>query len=200
MDKRKLRKQYKKISAIKSWYLLAACLIFLAIGISALRQNNFESIRLRDEVIKADEQNGDIETPLRALREHIYSHMNSDLSTGATTIKQPIQLKNRYESLVTAEAKRLKSQNIKVQKQAESVCRKKFPSSGFNSPRVACVAKYLSDNAAKEKSIPVELYKFDFVSPAWTADRAGLSLVLAGFLFAVLFIRLIVGWWYRYEL
>lgn len=200
MNKRKLHHQYKKITAIKTWYLLAACLIFLAIGVQGLRQNNLEAIRLRDEVVKADEQNGDIETPLRKLREHIYSHMNSDLSSGATTIKQPIQLKNRYESLVAAEAKRQKSQNLKVQKEAERVCRKKFPSGGFNSPRVACVVEYLRKNNTKQREIPAELYKFDFVSPAWTADKAGLSLLAAGVLFIVLIVRIIVGWWYRYEL
>lgn len=200
MNKRKLHHQYRKIRIVKAWYFLVAGLIFLAVGIQALRQNNFEAIRLRDEVVKADEKNGDVETPLRDLREHAYSHMNSDLSSGATTIKQPIQLKNRYESLVAAEEKKAKARNLEIQKKAESICRQKFPAGGFNSSRVACVADYLRDNAAKPRAIPPELYKFDFISPAWTADKAGLSLLAAGMLLAVFIIRLIAGWWYKSEI
>lgn len=200
MDKRKLHHQYKKIRLIKSWYFLVAALIFLAVGIQGLRQNNLEAIRLRDEVVKADEQNGDVEGALRELRQHIYSHMNSDLSTGPTTIKQPVQLKNRYERLVATEAKLTKKENEQVQKKAQSICGQRFPAGGINSARVACVADYVSNNAATEKPIPPELYKFDFVSPPWTADRAGLSLLAAGFLFTVFVIRLVVGWWYKYEL
>lgn len=200
MDKRKLHHQYKRIRGVKSWYFLAASLIFLAIGVQGLRQNNIEAIRLREEVVKADANNKDVEKPLRDLRQHIYSHMNSDLSSGSTTIKQPIQLKNRYERLVAAEAKRTKANNADVQKEAQRVCASRFPAGGFNTARVACVADYLSENAAKEKSIPPELYKFDFVSPAWTADKAGLSLLAAGLLFIIFIIRAVTGWWYRYEL
>lgn len=200
MDKRQLHHQYKKIRHIKSWYFLIAAGIFLAIGVQGLRQNNFEAIRLKDEVVKADETGGDIESPLRDLRQHIYSHMNSDLSTGPTSIKQPIQLKNRYEKLLNAEAKITKKKNAEVQKKAQSICGQKFPASGFNSSRVACVADYVGQNAAKERTIPSELYKFDFVSPTWTADKAGLSLLAAGILLAIFLVRVVVGWWYRYEL
>lgn len=200
MDKRKLHHQYRKVRAVKSWYFLAASLIFLAIGINGLRQNNFEALRLRDEVVKADKENGDIEGALRKLREHTYSHMNADLSTGPTSIKQPIQLKNRYEKLVAEDTKNIQKRNVQVQKDAQVACGRKFPAGGFNSKRVACVADYVRSNASTQSNIPAELYKFDFVSPPWTADRAGLSLLAAGFLFAVFAVRLVVGWWYKAEL
>lgn len=200
MNKRKLHHQYKKIKIIRPDYFLIAGLIFLGFGVHGLRQNNFEAIRLRDDVIKADAQNGDIEGALRKLRQHIYSHMNADLSSGATTIKQPVQLKHRYEELVAAEAKKTKAKNIQIQNKAEAVCAAKHPGGGFNRSRVVCVTEYLKDNAAKESEIPPELYKFDFISPAWTPDKAGLSLLAAGLLFVVFVIRLGVGWWYKYEL
>ncbi|MBW3568541.1 hypothetical protein KY385_00210 [Candidatus Parcubacteria bacterium] len=200
MNKRKLHHQYKKVRVIKPWYFLAASLIFLAVGVYGLRQNNFEALKLRDEVIKADEQNGDIEGALRDLRQHTYSHMNAELSSGPTTIKQPIQLKNRYEKLVAADAKKVKAKNVQVQKTAENICGQRYPAAGFNSSRVACVVDYVGKNAATESNIPPELYKFDFVSPAWTADKTGLSLLAAGFLFMVFILRLAVGWWYKYEL
>jgi len=200
MDRRQLHHQYKKIQLVRPWLFLVASLIFLAIGISGLRQNNFEAIRLRDEVVKADEQNGDIEGALRRLREHSYSHMNADLSTGEATIKQPIQLKNRYEKLVASEAQRTKQKNLEVQKQAENVCGQKFPAGGLNASRVACVTDYVGANAASEQTIPAELYKFDFISPSWTADKTGLSLLAAGLFFAAFVVRIVVGWWYKYEL
>lgn len=197
MDKRKLHHQYTKIRGFKPWPLLLASLIFLGIGIYGLRQNNFKMIELREAVIQADENNGDVEGALKNLRSFVHGHMNTNLSSGEFAIKPPIQLKNRYEKLAQAEAERTKELNKDVQKKAEEICGQRHPGAGFNSPRVACIAEYMRLNAQHESEVPSELYKFDFVSPRWSPDLAGISLLLCGLFFAAFLIRLAAGWWYK---
>ena len=86
-----------------------------------------------------------------------------------------------------AEQARVKAQNDKVAGDGANECGQRFSAGGFNPARVACLQEYVTANAAKEKPVPDELYKFDFVSPTWSADLAGVSLVVSvifGFLTA----------------
>lgn len=200
LNKRHLHHQYRKIRAFKPWYFLAIAVVFLLIGIFGLRQNSLKVVELRDAVYAADEQNGDVEGALRDLRGFVYSHMNTNLSSGNFSIKPPIQLKHRYERLASAEAERVKALNIEIQKKAESLCAAQHPGAGFNSARVSCIAEYMRVNAATENDVPSELYKFDFVSAPWSFDAAGIGLLGALIFFAIFILRLAVGWWYKYEL
>jgi hypothetical protein len=197
MDKRKLHHRYVRLRRVKPWYFLLASVLFLALGIYGLRQNNFKMIELREAVIQADENNGDVEGTLNNLRSFVHGHMNTDLSSGEFAIKPPIQLKNRYEKLAQIEAERTKELNKEVQQKAEALCGQRHPGAGFNSPRVACIADYMRINALQENEVPSELYKFDFVSPKWSPDLAGLSLLFSTLFFAAFIARLLTGWWYR---
>jgi protein tyrosine phosphatase len=69
---------------------------------------------LRDKLLVVDQQDGDVELALRELREHIYSHMNSEL--GGSNVQQPIQLKYRYERLVNAEKVRVTQAMLRLPK------------------------------------------------------------------------------------
>lgn len=164
---------------IKPWYFLLTALIFALISIAALRANNTTMLRLRDAVVAADQKNGDVEGALQDLRRHVYGHMNTDLSSGNNAIKPPIQLKARYERLAAADQERLKQANSAVTTQAEATCSAQFPATGYNAPRVACVQEYVRTKASTASTIPDSLYKFDFVSPRWSPDLAGVSLVLS---------------------
>lgn len=175
------------IKKLHSGYFLAAAVVSGVICIAALRHNAIETNQLREAVNIADQQNGDVEKALQDLRRHVYSHMNTNLSSGANSIKPPIQLKYRYERLVASEQERTKAVNEQVAKQGEAVCAQQFPAGGFNAPRVACVQDYVSSHAAIPGGVADDLYKFDFVSPRWSPDLAGWSM-LASILFAVLFI------------
>jgi hypothetical protein len=157
-------------------------------------------IELREQVHIADERGADIEKPLRELRGYVHSHMNTDLSSGNVSIKPPIQLKHRYERLLEHESQRVNKINQTVKKQGEQECARKFPGGGLNASRVNCVAEYTRVNTVDPKQIPNELYKFDFVSPVWSPDFAGLTLLASLIFFATYIIRLILGWWYRREL
>ena len=105
MHKRHVYHLLKQLRKIRAWYFIAAIILSLAVSIAALRQNNLQAIQLRDQVIKVDEQNGDVEAALRELRQHVYSHMNSNLAAPGGAYP-PVQLKYRYERLLAAEKER----------------------------------------------------------------------------------------------
>lgn len=163
------------------------------ICINALRQNAFTTNKLREAVTVADQQNGDVEKALQDLRRHVYGHMNTNLTTGANPIKPPIQLKYRYERLMAAEQERMKTSNQQVTAKAESVCGQQFPGGGFNAPRVACIQDYVAANAVKAGGVADDLYKFDFVSPRWSPDLAGWSMVVASILGLLFVVRVAVS-------
>jgi hypothetical protein len=145
-------------------------------SVFGLRSNNLAALSLRDNVLKVDQQNGDVETALRQLRIYVYAHMNTDLTSGPNAIKPPIQLKYRYDRLVAIEKDRVSSVNAKVYNDAQTTCEQLFPHGLSGGGRVPCIQDYVTAHGAKEKTIVDALYKFDFASPVWSSDLAGWSL------------------------
>lgn len=199
MDKRHLHHIWRKFKPVNAWVFLGLSAAFLALGVYAMRQNNLVSIRLRDQVIEADKNNGDVETPLKALREHIYSHMNADLSAGGG-LQQPVQLKYRYDRLVAAEKARVEAANGDIYTRAQSECERLFPAGVSGRGRVGCIQDYVSANGVKENPVPDALYKFDFVSPTWSPDIAGLSLLLSAIFLLLFVVRFTLEKWFRHRL
>ena len=171
----------------KLFIVLILAIISGFISVSALRGNYTAMIKLRSAVTVADEQNTDVEKALKDLRTHVYSHMNTNLSSGNASIKPPIQLKARYERLRSQEAERIKSYNASVTSEGERVCGGLYPAGGFNAVRVQCIQSYVAENAITESVVSDDLYKFDFISPAWSPDLAGISMVLSIGFFIVFF-------------
>lgn len=199
MSKRKLHHLWVKLKPVHYWYFLAGFIIFGLIFMFSYRQNNVTALKLRDNVLEVDKQNGDIETALKELRAYTYSHMNASLKGGADAIYPPIQLKYRYERLVQAEKDKVVSTNKKVNADAESYCLQQVPTDVYGT-RAACVRQYLDSHGAKEQSIPDALYKFDFASPIWSSDLAGWSLI-AALIFLFLFIlRFALERWLKHSL
>lgn len=187
MNIRALHHFYRQLSRLKAWYFLAPIVAFAILSVYGLRSNYSTMVTLREAVYVADQQGGDVETALAQLRSHVHGHMNTNLVSGNNAIRPPIQLKSRYERLQASEGERIKAVNAEVSRQADANCAARFPGDGFNAPRVACIQDYVGANAINEQAaIPDALYKFDFVSPRWSPDLAGISIVLASG-FTVLF-------------
>lgn len=179
MNKRKLHHWLTLIRRIHFTWLLAFCLVMSLLSLLALRANNQRMIELRAAVFAADEKNGDVETSLRELRQFVHGHMNTNLSAGANAIKPPIQLKFRYERLAAAEKARVKEANSKIYIDAQATCEQQIPTGFSGSNRLECIEAYVDQNGTKEKPVSEDFYKFDFVSPSWSPDLAGWSIVLA---------------------
>ena len=196
-NRRYLHHLWRRLQIINPWLLSGLFLVFAAISVAPLRHNNLEMVRLRNEVTVADEFGGDVEAALRALREHVHNHMNTDLTGGDLAIYPPIQLKYRYERLVAAERERVATVNGQIYTQAQIECEKRFPAGLSGSSRIPCIQEYVASAGIKEQPIPDALYKFDFIGPRWSPDLAGWSVLLSAIFFVLFLLRIIAGWWLR---
>ncbi len=200
VNKRHLHHVWRRLQPISPWFFLAAAIAAGIISVGALRQNNITMLERREAVYAADKKNKDVESALRNLREYVYAHMNTDLSANSNGIYPPIQLKYRYERLVAQEKARVTKANEKIYTRAQAYCEKKYPKGLSGSGRIPCIQEYVANSGVKENEIPEALYKFDFVSPRWSPDLAGWSLV-ATVIFTYLFvIRCLSEWWMRSRL
>lgn len=193
MEKKQLHHLWTQIRSVKIGYLVLLLLVSSIVAAFALRQNNLEMVRLRDAVYQADEQGGDVEGALQRLRAHVYAHMNTDLSGGNSGVYPPIQLKYTYQRLQQAEKDRVNQDSSKVYTDAQAYCERLNPTDFSGRNRVPCIEKYVSERTTPEKVIPDALYKFDFVSPTWSADVAGVSLAIAVLTAIVLALRIAAG-------
>ena len=200
MDKRWFRRLGKHFNGINLWVFFAIAIIAGGISVFALRANNLKAMELRDKVIQTDKDNGDVEGALRELREHMYSHMNSDLTSGSNSIQHPIQLKYRYERLVQAEQERASTESEAVYKDAQAHCEELFPVGLSGSGRIPCITEYITSKGIEQKQIPDSLYKFNFVSPGWSPDLAGWSLLVAAVSFGLFVVRFGLERWVKQEL
>lgn len=190
----------RKIHSVSPWVFFVIALCSAATCIFALRHNNITALNLRDTVNQVDKDNGDVETALRNLREYMYGHMNTSLTTGDNAIKPPIQLKYRYERLLETQNQQAGQQNDKIYTDAQVECEKQFPKGLSGSGRIPCIKDYIASHGIKQQPIPDALYKFDFVSPLWSPDLAGWSMLVAALSFILFLFRSALDRWIKVDL
>jgi hypothetical protein len=196
MDKRHLHYLWALIRPIKTWYLLVVCVVFAIISLAGLRANYQHMVKLRQAVYAADSatdgQNGNVEQALQQLRAYVGQHMNTNLSSD-DGVYPPIQLVNTYERLVAAEQARINAANSRVYTEAQALCEAQFPSGLSGRTRIPCIEQYVKDHGVTVKPIPAALYMFDFVSPRWSPDVAGLSMLTSILFLLLAAIRFVAG-------
>lgn len=165
---------------------LALFIIGVIVTLYALRHNNQTMVKLRAEVYATDQAGGDVNGALNKLREYVHGHMNTSLSSGSNTIKPPIQLKYTYERLLAAEQAKAQSASSQIYTDAQNYCQQKFPAGFSGSGRIPCVQEYVTSRGVKTTPLPTALYQFNFISPTWSPDLAGWSLVFSILMFLAL--------------
>jgi len=158
---------------------------FVVLSIVGLTQNSQGAKDRYDALIAVDQAGGDVETALNELRVYIYSHMNTQIGS-ELGIRPPIQLKGTYERLVAAEEARVAKANETIYAAAQALCEQRFSAGQLSTGRVQCIEAYIEANGVQQQIIEDDFYKFDFVPPRWSADLAGISILLAG-VFGLLF-------------
>lgn len=174
-----LKKMLIKIHKLPYTVFLVLFILSTVIAINALRHNNQTMLKLRAEVYATDQAGGDVNGALNKLREYVYGHVNTNLSSGGNAIKPPIQLKYTYERLLEAQQQTAAASNSQIYTDAQSYCQTLVPAGVSGRGRVPCVQDYVTSHGVKTTPIPTGLYQFDFVSPTWSPDLAGWSLVVA---------------------
>lgn len=159
---------------MKVRYLFVLAIMFAIVGVIGLRFNQSRVAELKQQVIAADRQGTGIEAALTELRSFVVAHMNTSTR---------VELAFSYER-AAAEAKQTAEDNAEgeILSRAQAACDKPGVSSV---EQAQCVRKYLQTHGQPgDNPQPVELpeksqFVHAFVSPLWTPDLAGLSLLAA---------------------
>ncbi len=187
-----MKKILSKIGRISYRTWLVLFIVSSLVCLFALRHNNQQMVKLRDAVYAADKNNGDVNRALNNLRSYVYGHMNTNLSTGSD-IKPPIQLQYTYQRLYDAAFNQIESQNQAIYAAGTAAC--PANTSGYDPVRLACIENYAVNHGVQSANIniPSGLYEFDFISPTWSPDLAGWSLVTSAIFFLAFAVRFIIA-------
>jgi hypothetical protein len=184
---------YTQLRRIKTWQLIVALVLLGGLSAFFSRQNNLQMIELRNLVKQADEQNKDVDKTLLNLQHYVTSHMNTDLGEG-------VALQNSYERAYTAAvnaAAQSTNPNAALYAQAEAQCQPIFQRTRSFPAYTQCAADILSrlapgqDALSNIKTPSPDLYKFNYVSPLWSPDLAGITVVLTLIAGLMLIFRLV---------
>ena len=142
----------------------------------SLRSNYSRMVNLRNTLYSVDQNNGDVKTALNNLRTYVTTHMNTDLTSGNTSVYPPIQLEYTYQRIVQSQ---LGSQdnNTKLYTDAENYCQSQITVGFSGKYRIPCVENYINTHSLTKINVDPSLYEFAFISPSFSFDLAGLSMI-----------------------
>ncbi|HMQ96123.1 MAG TPA: hypothetical protein PKD19_02785 [Candidatus Saccharibacteria bacterium] len=185
---------FEKWRQVKTWQLLALMVLFFYISATFLRLNNVGMDERRSAVVSADKV-GDadvIQNRLYDLQQYSLSHMNA--TTG------DIYLKYKYGRDVEVLVKEVEESNKpykNIFKESDTICKGRFY--GYSQEYVQCVnselAKYPSmKNPITDIAFPnPDLYKHSFLSPLWSFDFAGISVLVLFVLIIAVVVKIITS-------
>jgi hypothetical protein len=170
--------QYKE--HIKPVYFLYFAVLLSIICVVSLRDNNEHMIKLRNNVFTADKSDTNVTSSLQKLQAYVTHHMNTNLSAGTGSVYPPIQLKYTYQRLLDDESASAASSNLGLYTQAQTYCQGQIPTGFSGRYRVPCIEQFVESHDQQSlPTIPTSLYEFDFISPKWSPDLAGITMLLA---------------------
>lgn len=203
-DKRDIRQAVRRIKKVKTWQLVILLIMAGFVSATFLRLNNVGMIERRDAVFAADEA-GDreqLERRLYDLQRYVSTHMNA--SPGRIALEH--SYKRYYDTALEQFEATIASQSSNdVVQRVRETCDTLAAQGGWGrfstqaDPRyVDCISreweKYpaAATNDIQFTAPPVEPYYHTFVSPLWSPDYAGWSVLATGLIFLVIIIRLII--------
>ncbi|HEX6258993.1 MAG TPA: hypothetical protein VFZ48_05935 [Candidatus Saccharimonadales bacterium] len=198
-NKKMLARQLWLLKRVKTWQLVIIFIIAAFLSATFLRLNNLGMIERREAVIEADKRGDEraIIRSLGALQEYVSSHMNTDLQNG-------VYLQYSYERArdkVLDNASNASNPNSKVYQRASVECRARWQGGvdSFRNDYVQCVidrVKSLREgqDALSSLHLPrADMYRHVFISPLWTPDFAGFSVLFCLLILLLIAFRLVAA-------
>lgn len=191
-DKRQIRKNIHSLERVKTWQLLILLLLVSFIAATFLRLNNIGMIQRRDAVLAADKA-GDvsaIQSRIYDLQRYSASHMNAD--TGVFYLEQ--QFRRDAQKAVDAASNDI-NPNGNINAKADAVCRPQY--TVWSQAYVQCFADELakyppSPDPAQNVTLPSSsLYRYSFISPLWSPDFAGFSILICALILLLIVLRIL---------
>jgi hypothetical protein len=163
---------FSPIYVIAVIFLISSC-----VTVIALRSNNYYMGTLRSQVYLADKNNNNVVGALERLQAYVTHNMNTSLTAGNDSVYPPIQLKYTYERLLEQESKLSVNNNASLYTDAQNYCQTVIPNAFSGRTRVPCIENYIESHSNQLPKVSPSLYEFDFISPNWSPDLAGYSLI-----------------------
>jgi hypothetical protein len=154
-------------------------------------------IKLRNAVYSADKNDGNVEAALQQLQAYVTRNMNTNLDSGNGTVYPPIQLKYTYQRILQAESLAATNANASLYTEAQTYCQQQDSVDFSGRNRVPCIEQYVESHDTQLPTVPTALYEFSFISPSWSPDLAGWSLLLAGLSWILFVVVLLTDLWFK---
>ena len=192
-DNRKVTQTINALQRVKTWQLFILLLLVAFVAAIFLRLNSIGMIQRRDAVLTAD-QKGDETTTIRRLsdlQQYVSAHMNTDMGKG-------VFLQSSYDRAVKVAVDTAGSDsnpNGNVYQKAQEVCAPQY--TRYSTAYLQCTIRELekypaASNLISQANLPnPNAYLHGFVSPPWTPDFAGWSLLVCVVLVLMIVIRLV---------
>lgn len=201
VDRRQTRWRIRQLRQVKTWQLLLLLVVCGFISATFLRLNNVGMVERRDAVEAAD-KSGDtvaVERRLYDLQRYVSVHMNAD--PGRIALEQ--SYKKAYEQRLKEFETEIAGQSSNdVVAKVRQACDARAQQGGYGhfstaaDPRyVACVneewSKYPAAQASNYSFVAPSTapYYHSFISPLWSSDFAGWSLVVTALVGLILVAR-----------
>jgi len=195
-DRQLIQADLRAIQRINTWKLVILLILSVVIAAIFLRLNNVGMVERRNAVYSADKSanNVQIRDRLYDLQRYAASHMNAP--TGE------VYLDKKYERDTHAMLAELESSANKdsVYAKADQICRPRYIQDGFYSTAyMLCIKEETSKQAtANELVTEIEapdpsLYRFEYYSPLWSFDFAGISVLISSIIAFGIIIRITVA-------
>lgn len=180
------------MQAIKTWQLLLLFILSLFVAATFLRMNNTGMLARRDAVASADAAGNtdEIMSRIYDLQRYVAAHMNAE--TGDFYLQEQY---NRDVKAAIAAASGDTDGYDSPQARADAICNPNLQIHGYSKAYQDCMLKELSREGqvidpAKIKLPNPALYRYSFVSPLWSPDFAGWSIVVSLLLAAAIICRI----------
>lgn len=186
VSKRRLHHYVTVLKRVKTWQLVVVALILTATSIGLLRQNSIEAVRRFETVKQADRAGEGTTEALTAMQRYVSGHMNTQL--------ERVSLEETYARDYKAALEKLASSggvNEVNYEAAQAACQAELARTGSFPGYAQCVSDRVAQTAPGENPIlqadlpKPELYQFTFVSPRWSPDLAGITLLITGVVWLV---------------
>ncbi len=192
-DTQNVRRNIKRLQRVKTWQLVILLILMSFVSATLLRLNNTGMVARRQAIASADKSGnvGDIQERISDIQHYSAAHMNAD--TGVFYLQGQY---NRAVQKQASEASGAVSQKaLEIRRAADAVCKPQF--TGWSPAYVRCYVDELNKHPADEITtaglqVPsAAQYRYSFISPLWSPDFAGWSLVICALIALVIVARII---------
>ena len=176
-DRRQVRRSIQQLQKVKTWQLVLLLILMSFVAATFLRMNNTGMVQRRNAVAAADKVGNvpDITARIYDLQRWSAAHMNAD--SGTFYLQEQY---NRDAQRALRQSSDLSAASAQANADAEAVCHPQF--NGWSTAYMQCflaeLAKHPSSEKLPEPKLPSPaLYRYSFVSPLWSPDFAGWSII-----------------------